>query len=184
MEKLVICIANDCEEIEALAVVGILRQAGIALDMVSMQTDTLVVGSHEITFYTDLTAQNADWSSYTGIIIPGGPGVKTLRESVIIEDTIKRCDKADGLIAAICAGPTVLGQIGILDGKNATCYPGYENQMGEAILKKEPVVIDGHIITSRGMGTAIPFALAIVSYLKGKKIADKLAEEIGVSIKK
>ena len=178
MEKLVVCMADGCEEIEALTVVDLLRESGISVDMVSMKPDTKVTGSHNIAFYADLTSDNANWSAYTGIILPGGPGAKTLKSNSYVTDTVIRCDKSDYLVAAICAGPTVLGSLGILDGKNATCYPGYESELTGAILKSEPVVIDGHIITSRGMGTAIPFALAIVSYLRGKKNADKLAQQI------
>ncbi|MBO5657672.1 MAG: DJ-1/PfpI family protein, partial [Agathobacter sp.] len=114
-----------------------------------------------------------------GIVLPGGmPGTTTLGESEIVQKVIRDFAAAGKLVAAICAAPSVLGQAGILEGKKATCYPGFEDQLAGATSLAEPVVVDGNIITGRGMGTAIPFALAIIAYFLG----EEKAREIGTGI--
>ena len=179
MEKLAIFMADGCEEIEGLTVVDILRRADIPVDMVSIQPETTVRGSHGIVFQADTTAERADWSAYTGVILPGGmPGTNHLKESGIVRRTVQACDRDGKLVAAICAAPTALGAFGVLEGKRAVCYPGLEGSLTGAKAETKPVVVDGHTITSRGMGTAIPFALAIVAYFQGQDRADALAESI------
>ena len=179
MEKLAICMADGCEEIEGLTVVDLLRRAGIPIDMVSIQMEAKVCGSHRITFETDTTAEKAVWADYAGIILPGGmPGTNYLKENPYVRKAVQDFDRAGKLVAAICAAPTVLGACGVLSGKNATCYPGMEAELTGAHFQTDPVVVDGHLITSRGMGTAIPFALAIVAYFQGQDSADALAEKI------
>ncbi len=179
MEKLAIFMADGCEEIEGLTVVDLLRRAGIPIEMLSLQDSTQVRGSHGIVFEADLTLEQADLSAYTGIVLPGGmPGTTHLKENPLVRDAVKTFAAAGKLVAAICAAPTVLGSCGVLNGKAAICYPGLEDQLTGAVVRKEPVVEDGNLITSRGMGTAIPFGLAIVARFQGQAAAEALAEKI------
>lgn len=179
MEKLAICMANGCEEIEALTVVDLLRRAEIPVDMVSIEADRRVTGSHVITFEADIIADVAHWDAYAGIILPGGmPGTLNLKKNRYVRQAVQAYDREKKLVAAICAAPTVLADCGVLHGRAATCYPGLEAQLTGANFRTDPVVLDGHILTSRGLGTAIPFALAIVAYCKSRKDADELARKI------
>ena len=179
MDKLAICMADGCEEIEGLTVVDLLRRVEIPVDMVSIGTDRRVTGSHGIAFEADTTADAADWIAYAGFILPGGmPGTLKLKETPYVRDAVQAFDREKKLVAAICAAPTVLADCGVLDGRAATCYPGMEAQLTGAAFRPDAVVPDGHIITSRGVGTAIPFALAIVAYCKDRETADELARKI------
>ena len=181
MDKLAIFMANGCEEIEGLTVVDLLRRAGIPIDMVSIHMESKVTGSHGIAFETDVTAAEADWSSYTGVVLPGGmPGTNRLKEDACVRRVVQEYAAAGKLVAAICAAPTVLGDCGVLEGKNATCYPdpALEKQLTGAHFRTDATVLDGNLLTSRGMGTAIPFGLAIVAYCRGEDAARKLAEKI------
>ena len=179
MAKLMICMADGCEEVEALSVVDILRRARITIDMVSVNGGDSVTGSHGIVIGMDKKIEEADIDAYDGIILPGGmPGTNHLKAHQTVTDTVKKFYKENKLVSAICAAPTVLGYTGILEGKNATCYPGMEDGLTGASKKTDPVVRDGNIITSRGVGTAIPFGLEIVSYFTDEKTASQLAEQI------
>lgn len=179
MNKLAIFMADGCEEIEGLTVVDLLRRAAIPVDMIAIGAETRVVGSHGIAFEADITADTADWSSYGGVILPGGmPGTTRLKESEVVRKTVKDFDAQGKLVAAICAAPTVLADCGILTGHRATCYPGCEAEFSGVEYSADSVVLDGHILTSRGMGTAIPFGLAIVAYLTDRKTADELSKKI------
>ena len=179
MEKTAIMIANGCEEIEALTVVDLLRRAGIGIDMISITSEKRVTGSHGICFETDLTADEFDPASYDGVILPGGmPGTKFLGESSIVTETVKSFFTRGKLTAAICAAPTVLGACGILKGRRAACYPSMEKGLDGAEVMYAEVVTDGNVITSRGMGTAIPFALELIAYFRGREEAEAMAEKI------
>ena len=177
--KYAICMADGCEEIEGLTVVDLLRRAGISVEMVSINADKRVTGSHGIAFEADTTAAGADWSAYDGVILPGGmPGTTNLKANEYVRKAVKEYDAAGKLVAAICAAPTVLADCGVLNGRAATCYPGLEGQLTGAKTSQDSVVIDGHVITSRGVGTAIAFALAITAYVKDRKSVDDLAKAI------
>lgn len=165
MGKIGIFMADGCEEIEGLTVVDIVRRAKFEIDTISITGKKEVTSSHNVTFLTDTTAEEADFTSYDGIVLPGGmPGTIYLGENEIVNRVIREFAAEGKLVAAICAAPSVLGQAGILEGRNATCHPGFEDKLLGANVKFEPVVCDGNVITSRGMGTAIPFALEIVRY--------------------
>ncbi len=165
MSKLGIFMADGCEEIEGLTVVDIVRRAKLDIDTISITGKKEVTSSHNVTFLTDTTAEEADFSAYDGIVLPGGmPGTIHLGEHDTVNRVIKEFAAEGKLVAAICAAPSVLGQAGILEGKRATCHPGFEDKLLGANVEFEPVVRDGNVITSRGMGTAIPFALQIVRY--------------------
>ena len=179
MKKLIICMADGCEEIEGLTVVDLLRRADIGADMASLTADRKVTGSHGIAFEADTSAEAADWDSYDGIVLPGGmPGTLNLKKNQRVREAVQAYDREKKLVAAICAAPTVLADCGVLNGRAATCYPGLEEQLTGAEFRTDSVVLDGHILTSRGVGTAISFALAIVAYLKGRNAADDLAKKI------
>lgn len=163
MSKIGIFMADGCEEIEGLTVVDIARRAGLEIDMISVTGTDEVKGSHGIVFRADTTEEAADYSRYDGIVLPGGmPGTVNLGENGTVNRVIREFAESGKLVAAICAAPSVLGQAGILEGKKAACHPGFEEKLLGADCQELPVVVDGNIITSRGMGTAIPFALEIV----------------------
>ncbi len=179
MTKIAVFMADGCEEIEALTVVDILRRAGITTDMLSVRGGQMIAGSHGILFSSDLALFEADLSAYDGVVLPGGlTGTKNLKKSQAVTETVRKFMAEGKLVAAICAAPSALGAAGILDGKHATSYPGFEDQMPGCIYETDSVVCDGNLITSRGMGTAIDFALAILAYLQDAGAAKKMAEKI------
>lgn len=179
MSKLGIFMADGCEEIEGLTVVDIARRAEIDVVMISITDKKEVVGAHNIVFEADALATEVNYKELDGVVLPGGmPGTLNLGANETVDKVIKEFAEAGKLVGAICAAPSVLGQAGLLVGKCATSYPGFEDKLVGAEVCKDEVVVDGNIITSRGMGTAIPFALAIVSYLKDEKVANKLGKAI------
>ncbi len=174
-----IYLADGFEEIEGLTVVDLLRRAGIKVITISIMGKKEVTGSHKITVLADKLIEEVNPNELTMMILPGGqPGTKNLDKHDILGKQLKEFHKQDKSIAAICAAPTVLGHLGILENKKATCYPGCEKELQGAIVSINNVVIDGNIITSRGMGTAIAFGLAIIQELIGKKAADEIAASI------
>lgn len=175
MSKIGIFMADGCEEIEGLTVVDIARRAGIEIDMISVSGRDEVKGSHNIVFRTDVAADVADYSGYDGIVLPGGmPGTVSLGESETVNRVIREFARAGKLVAAICAAPGVLGQAGLLEGKRATCHPGFEEKLSGAECCEDPVVVDGSFITSRGMGTAVLFGLEIVRYFLNDAAVEKV----------
>lgn len=165
MSKIGIFMANGCEEIEGLTVVDIARRAGVEIEMISINTSKEVMGSHNVTFFADKVIKEVDFEHLDGIVLPGGmPGTLNLGGDENVTHIIRDFARQRKLVAAICAAPSVLGENHILDGKCATCHPGFEEKLLGAKFVESSVVIDGNIITSRGMGTAIDFALAIVRY--------------------
>lgn len=179
MKKLGVFMADGCEEIEALTVVDIARRAGIEVAMISVTGEKLVKGAHGINFETDIPAEFMDFDMLDGIVLPGGmPGTLNLGANKYVLQTIVDFNCKGKLVSAICAAPSVLGEAGLLKGKKATSYPGFEDKLIGAEVVLEPVVVDGNMITSRGMGTAIPFALAIVEYLMDEKIEEELGKGI------
>ena len=179
MSKIGIFMADGCEEIEGLTVVDIARRAGIEIDTISITGTPVVTSSHKVTFETDTTKEEADFVSYDGIVLPGGmPGTLHLKAHEGLADLIRKADKEGKLLAAICAAPTIYGEMGLLEGKNATCYPGMEDKLLGANWQEQPVVVDGNFVTSRGVGTAIAFALTLVTILKDEETAKSLANSI------
>lgn len=179
MAKITVFIADGTEEIEALTVVDLARRAGIEVDMVSVSASTAVTGSHNIKIIPDTTIGQVEWNSVDMIVLPGGKaGVDNLKACTALTDKVKEFVRDGKPVAAVCAAPSILGGLGLLDGKRATCYPGFEDKLTGAEYVKEPVVKDGNIITSRGLGTSIRFAAAIIEYLAGKDTADKVLSQI------
>lgn len=170
--------ATGYEEVEALTVVDILRRAGVNINMVSVTGELEVVSSHGVTVRMDKLFEEID-DSADMIVLPGGmPGTLNLKAHVGLKDMINRYNENGKYLAAICAAPTVYGELGLLQGKNATCYPGMEDGLLGAEKKTDSVVVDGNFITSRGLGTAIDFGLKIVSILIDQATADDLANKI------
>jgi len=180
MKKLGIFMANGCEEIEGLAVVDLVRRTGaIEITTISINDTKQVEGSHKITFMADALASEVNYDELDGVILPGGmPGTLNLGANDTVNAVIKKFAADGKMVAAICAAPSVLGAAGILEGRHATCYPGFEEKLIGATALEDAVVIDGYIITSRGMGTAIDFGLAIIWYLLDDEAAEKVKNSI------
>lgn len=165
MSKIGIFMADGCEEIEGLTVVDIVRRAKMEIVMISITGKKEVTSSHGVTFLADAIAEETGYEDLDGIVLPGGmPGTTHLLENEIVNAVIRKFAGEGKLVAAICAAPSVLGAAGLLEGKHATCHPGFEEKLTGATTSEDEVVRDGNIITSRGMGTAIPFAFEIVRY--------------------
>lgn len=172
-------LAEGFEEVEALTAADLLRRAGICCELLSLSGAPWVTGSHRIRVFADGSFSEADFSFYDGLILPGGmPGTLHLAENDRLLALLRRFAGEGKLTAAICAAPTVLGKAGLLEGKEAVCYPGREPELRGARIGSGPVSADGSVITSRGLGTAIPFALALVRYFLGEEASDTLASAI------
>ena len=179
MKKVGIFMADGCEEIEGLTVVDIVRRAKLEMTTISITDKKEVTSSHNVTFLTDALASEVDFDGFDAIVLPGGmPGTLNLGASDMVNKVIKKFAGEGKIVAAICAAPSALGILGILEGKNATCYPGFEDQLKGAKFKAIPVVTDGNITTSRGMGTSILLGLELVKLLKDEETSNKLAEAI------
>ncbi|MDR3295476.1 MAG: DJ-1/PfpI family protein [Clostridiales Family XIII bacterium] len=181
MEKVMVYVhlADGFEEIEALTVVDVLRRAGVNVRTVSIMKDLTVTGAHGVPVVADALFEDAGYEPCEMLILPGGgPGTKRLLEHEGLKKALLDFAAAGKWIAAICAAPMVLARNGLLDGRNATVYDGMEGELAKARYTKEPVVRDGNFITSRGPGTAIPFALALAEILAGKEAADKVKGDL------
>jgi len=167
------------EETEAIAPLDLLRRAGVEVLTVGINGKT-VYGSHKIGVEADIEIGEMDLTDLDMIILPGGlGGVASIRASREAMEAVRFAYENGKYTAAICAGPTVLADLGITDGKNATCYPGCENGMGSAImLDNKAAVIDGRVITGTSAGCAVPFGLALIEVLKGKGEAERIAKQI------
>ena len=173
-------LANGFEEIEALCPLDLLRRAGLQVTTVGIGGD-LIKGSHGIAVQADMPDTMYRDSKPDMVILPGGmPGSKNLDESRIVDSALRAAASSGGYLAAICAAPMVLGKRGYLEGKNATCFPGFEEYLEGATLAPEDVrvVTDGKVITAAGMGVALEFGLALVRVLKGNDAAEKLRRAV------
>lgn len=172
-------LAEGFEEIEALTVVDLLRRAQIEITTVSITGAKKVTGSHEISVEADAAFKDVNYNEAEMLVLPGGmPGTKHLLEHKELVQLLKEFHGQNKHIAAICAAPSVLGVNGLLKGKKATCYPGFEDKLIEAVYTGSKIEEDGNIITSKGMGTAIDFSLKIIERLKDKTLANKIAASI------
>ena len=179
--KTAIFFADGCEEIEGLTVVDLLYRAGIPCTKVSINEIPEVTSSHEVTFRTDTTIAELDFDEYDMLILPGGvPGTPNLRACEKLMKQVVSFYESGKQIAAICAAPGIFAELGLLKGIPATCNPTRDQLLQEsgALLSHDKVVISGNIITSRAMGTAIPFGLAIVAHYLGEDTARALGENV------
>ena len=173
-KKVYIFLADGFEDIEGLTVVDLMRRVGITITTVSIKNNKQITTAHGITMLTDTTFREADFSDADMLVLPGGqPGTTYLGGFEPLTDLVKSFYNNGGKIAAICAAPTVFAEIGLLHGKKA-CMEG----LGDALKSEENVVIDGNITTSRGLGTAVDFALSLISQLLGQEKADQIAESV------
>ncbi len=171
-------LAEGFEEIEALCPVDLCRRVGIEVQTVSITDSRTVTGSHGITVTADMTAADP-LGDFDMIVLPGGmPGTTNLEASPLVQGALDRALAEDKYIAAICAAPMVLGKRGILSGKEAICFPGFEQYLDGATVSENKVVLDGKVLTAAGMGVSHDFGLAIVEIFKGKEIAENLGKTV------
>ncbi len=172
-------LANGFEEIEALAPVDFLRRAGVEAVLVGVGSD-IICGAHGIKVFADITADKAELSdNLHGIILPGGmPGAENLNNSSDVQKAIDYCAENGKIISAICAAPFILGRKGLLEGKNATCFPGFEDELKGANITDSGVVIDGMVVTAKGAGVAWEFGAAICSMITGEEKAIQILRGI------
>ena len=167
------------EETEAIAPLDLLRRAGVEVATVGI-TGKTVCGSHGIKVEADILPAEMDLANMEMIVLPGGlGGVASARASREALDALRYAWDNGKFVAAICAGPTVLADLGITDGKNATCYPGCEGGMGDACMVANAAAVrDGRLITGTSAGCAIPFGLELIKVLKGEDEAERIAKQI------
>ena len=166
------------EETEAIAPLDLLRRAGVEIQTVGLN-GKIIYGSHHIGVEADIEIGEVDLTNLDMVILPGGlGGVASIRACAPAMELIRFAWENKKYTAAICAGPTVLADLGIVDGKNATCYPGCEPQMGSANMVTAAAVTDGKVITGTSAGCAVPFGLALIAALKGREAADAIAAQI------
>lgn len=179
MKKVYIFLADGFEEIEGLTVVDLLRRAGIEAVTVSIKEDKMVTGAHGISVMADFLFEEIKGTMADMAVLPGGmPGTTNLLAYEPLMDMVLGLHSAGAYVAAICAAPSILAEIGLLEGKKATSYPGFEEKMTMAEYVYEPVVQDGQVITSRGMGTAIDFSLKLIEILVGEAKAKEISDSI------
>jgi protein deglycase len=174
MKKAAVLLAHGFEETEAITVIDVLRRAQVHVDVLGVE-GVQVKGSHAITVACDAPLSAHAHTLYDAVVLPGGmPGAATLRDDAGVQAFVRAHAEAGKLVAAICAAPIALASAGVLTGKRATCFPGFEDQLGGAAYETTAVVKDGRVITSRGVGTALKFALALVEDLVSPAVAKKL----------
>lgn len=177
MSTVYVFFADGFEEIEALASVDVLRRAGLNVQMVSVTSGEIVTGAHGVPVLCDKNIENCDFFDASLMVLPGGmSGASTLAECEDLHRALLGMVEAGKPVAAICAAPMVLGKLGLLKGKKATCYPGFEQYLEGAVCTGALVEQDGNVITGKGPGAAIPFALALVGLLVGEEKVRELKE--------
>ncbi len=182
MKKVVLFLAEGFEEVEALTPVDVLRRANIDVTTVSITNQQLVTGAHNISVKADLLFSEVNFAQFDALVLPGGmPGTNNLNNHKELKETIKDFSINNKLIGAICAAPLILGELGLLKGRKAVCYPGFEKHLHGASLVDKPVVKDGFYLTANGIGSAMKFALAMVKELTNKNTANFLEEKMLVS---
>lgn len=176
MKKAIVFLANGFEEMEALGTVDILRRGGIEVKTVSITADPVVTGAHQVPVRADATLSDVVLDEADALILPGGmPGASNLNSSEVVKEALLKQYRAGRIVAAICAAPMVLGGLGLLKGRNATCYPGFEPQLIGAEVTGEAVEVSENVITGKGPGLVMNFALALVSALKNEAVAEEVA---------
>ena len=171
-------LANGFEEIEALSPIDILRRGGIEVKTVGIGAKT-VTGSHNVSVLCDLDESEVSFDRLEAVVLPGGmPGTLNLENSRTVKAAINFAAENGRMIGAICAAPSILGKAGLLNGKKATCFPGFEKYLKGAVLSDLPAVRDGNIITACGAGAALDFGFELLAAFKGRDAADKLSRDM------
>lgn len=179
MKKAVMLFAQGFETVEALMVVDILRRAGVTVTMASITEEETVTSSHGVCVGMDAVLGEVDLLSYDAIILPGGmPGTIHLGESEAVKKAVLAMHEAGKIVSAICAAPGVLGKYGLLDGRKACSFPDHEVNLIGAEVSRDPVVVDGNIVTSRGLGTAMEFALKLLEILVSREKMEEIRSKI------
>ena len=176
MKKAIVFLAEGFEEIEALTVVDVLRRGGVEVTTVSVTEDPYVLGAHEVEVLADADNEY-DVADADMLVLPGGmPGALNLRQSSVVCDAVEDFVASGKLVGAICAAPYVLGELGVLKGKKATCYPGFEDKLLGAAYTATRVQRDGNIITGNGPSSALSFALALLAAITNEETAQQVAD--------
>ena len=177
--KVLVFLGDGFEEVEALTVVDYLRRMDIEVDMASISENLNVKGAHGIEVVGNKLSKNIDPANYEAVVLPGGlPGAENLRRSKDVVEAVRVLNRKGRLLAAICAGPIVLEEAGVLEGKNFTCYPGFEVEIKTGKHLDKDIVKDGNIVTGKGPALAGNFSLEIVEYLLGKDKKEELKKDI------
>ena len=168
-------LAEGFEEVEAIATLDVIRRAGIEINTVGIG-NKIIKGSHSVSVVCDISDSEVVLDDcLNGIILPGGmPGTTNLLNSFVVNSAIDYCSENGLLVSAICAAPMILGRKGLLNNKNAICFPGFADELKGATLSEDYVCTDGNIITAKGMGSAVNFGLAVVAYFTDYESAEKL----------
>ena len=178
MSQAIVFLADGFEECEGLLVVDLLRRAGVEVITASIMGRKEIVSSHHITILADTLAENVDYGKADMLILPGGmPGTAYLGEHDIVKSQCLSFAK-NRYVAAICAAPSILAGLGMLEGKDATCHTAFEGKMAGANVTGKSVAVSGNIITGQALGAAIPFALELIKVLVDNETAAKVAEAI------
>jgi len=175
MKKVLVFLVDGFEEIEALATIDILRRGNVDVTTVSVTGKKEVMGSHRVPVIADALFEQADFS-VDMLVLPGG--TTAFNDHDGLKAKVVEFHNAGKHIAAICASPMVFGGLGILKGKRATAYPGFEQYLDGAIFTPEPAVVDGHITTGRGPGFTFDFALALLEILEGEKAKEEVSKQL------
>ena len=171
--------ADGFEEIEAFTAVDTLRRAGLNVQIVSVTPDEIVMGAHDVSLLCDINFENCDFFDADLLLLPGGmPGTNNLKAHMGLRAAVECANKQGRRIAAICAAPSILGSMGLLKGRTATCYPGFEDQLTGVSYTSQGVVTDGNITTGRGLGFALDMGLELIRLLQGPQQAQKIAAAI------
>ncbi len=179
MSRVYVFLAEGFEEIEGLTVVDLLRRAKIDTATVSVMDTKMVKGSHGITVTADSLFEENDYQDAKMLVLPGGmPGTLNLGNHKDLCELLKKHYKEGKKLAAICAAPSILGQLGFLKGREATCYPGFEEKLDGAVVCGAKVAVDGNITTAKGMGAAIDFSLKLIEQLADQETSDRISESI------
>lgn len=179
MKKVCVLLADGFEEVEALTVVDLLRRARIYVDTVSVTEEYMIRGSHGIAVQTEDLFEEVNLAEFDMIVLPGGlPGTTNLGAHSGVRRIVKDFAESGKYVAAICAAPTILSDLGLLKGRRVTCYPDMERKISGAVLTGAPAMVDGNIITGQGVGAAVDFALELIAVLVGNEKAGEIADAI------
>jgi len=179
MSKVYVFMADGTEEVEALTVIDLLRRAKVNVITVSVMQEKKIISSHNIGIEADELYGESDYMDGDMIVLPGGmPGTTHLKNHEELRKVLFAYKDAGKYLAAICAAPSVYGANAMLEGKKATCYPGFEEELKGAVVTNAGVVTDGQFITSKGLGTAIDFSLELITLLVNKETADNIAKAV------
>ncbi len=179
MSKIYMFLANGFETVEALAVADILRRVKDEVVIVGVGDKREIESAQKITVTADVLVQKDDFNDGDVVFLPGGmPGTLNLENNPIVIETVKRQYESGKIVAAICAAPSILGHLNMLNGRKATCFPGFEKDLYGAEYTGEKVVVDANVVTSKGMGTAVALGLKLVELLHGREASEQLGRQI------